>query len=121
MQENNLKVVFEIFFEFETIRSHGSREFKEPEELKKKKRRRRLYQVHYVQISENQRSVLKTEKLEISQIERPNIYTDIKIITFHWKLKARRQKAMTLKCCIKKGKSNNMVFFTSKIIVQRLR
>ena len=92
MQENNLKVVFEIFFEFETIRSHGSREFKEPEELKKKKR---IYQVHYVQISENQRSVLKTEKLEISQIERPNIYTDIKIVTFHWKLKARRQKVMT--------------------------
>ena len=38
MQENNLKVVFEIFFEFETIRSHGSRGFKEPEELKKKKK-----------------------------------------------------------------------------------
>ena len=105
------------------IRSHGCRGFKKPEaELKKKKKRRRiLYQVHCVQISKNQKSVLKREMLEMSQIKRPNIYTYIKIITFHWKLKATRQKVMTLKCYVKKGKSTNMVFYTSKIIFQKLR
>ena len=42
MQESNLKVVFEVFSEFEKIRSHGCRGFKKPEaEFKKKKKKKK--------------------------------------------------------------------------------